>query len=54
MDKRLRDHLRRLGKKGGTAAAGAGGRKRWADVPPEQRSAMMRKVSRAKQQKKRT
>jgi hypothetical protein len=40
----LRAYLRKLGAKGGTAAAGAGGRTRWADVSVEERSRRMREL----------
>jgi len=44
MDRKLRDYLRRLGKKGGKKAAGAGPRARWAKLSAEQRAAIMRRV----------
>jgi hypothetical protein len=51
MNRALRDHLRRLGKKGGRAAAGAGGKARWAEIPPDQRSAIMKRVRAGKRSK---
>jgi len=44
MNRALREHLRRLGKKGGKAAAGAGPRARWAKLSAEERSAIMKRV----------
>jgi len=51
------EYLRELGREGGTKAAGAGGRKRWANVSDEERSRKMRALVKkrwAKARKKRT
>jgi hypothetical protein len=42
-----------LGRLGGTAAAGRGGRTRWSAVPADERSQLMRAVARARWAKKR-
>jgi hypothetical protein len=44
----LHEYLSRIGRKGGKAAAGKGGRKRWADIPAAERSKIMKAVRRGK------
>jgi hypothetical protein len=48
MDKKTLDYFRRQGRRGGKKAAGKGGKKRWQDVSPEERSRIMRAVRRGK------
>ena len=41
LDEALRNYLRKLGQRGGKAAAGRGGREYWSDIPAAERSRMM-------------
>jgi hypothetical protein len=51
--KALREYLRELGRRGGKAAAGAGGRALWAGMSAEERSRIMRERAAVREKRRR-